>query len=102
MNGPSAITTTSGHVATAWGSEVPEHAHQTGLSGEIDVYRLDMTATSGNSGGPAFRSNNQQVIGMIIEVLGNTNGGGWTATAIPSHYITEMLDKDNIPWKSTQ
>jgi S1-C subfamily serine protease len=99
--GAADVTTTSGHLATVWESEVPRHARELGLSGSVDVYRLDLTATFGNSGGPAFLAKDQGVIGMIIEGNGVPGGGGWTATAIPSHYITEMLDKNHIVWNSS-
>lgn len=95
------MTTTSGHIASTWESEIPTYARQSGLSQSVDVYRLDLTATFGNSGGPAFLDKNQSVLGMIIEVNGSPNGGGWTTTALPSHYITEMLDQHNITWKKS-
>lgn len=95
------LTTTSGHIATSWASEVPKHARDSGGSQPIDVYRLDLTTTFGDSGGPAFRSKNQAVIGMVVGGQGSAGGGGWTATIIPSHYITELLDKNHVTWKSS-
>lgn len=95
------IITTSGHLASAWEAEIPRHASDLGIAGTVDVYRLDLTATFGNSGGPVFLAKNQRVIGMLIETIG-ISGGGWTANAIPSRYITEMLDQNHVAWKSAE
>jgi hypothetical protein len=94
------LVTTSGHVATAWASEVPSQARANGLSDSVEVYYLDVTASPGNSGSPAFLAKNQNVLGIIVEVRGNGIGGS-TAVVIPSHYITAMLDSNQIPWNSS-
>ena len=87
-------------MATIWASEVPTYAQKNGFSQQIRVYRLDLIASFGNSGGPAFLGESQAVIGMVIEVNGSIAGGGWTASALPASYITEYLSNNHIAWES--
>lgn len=97
--GAAELSTTSGHVATAWPTEVPNYARQNGISAPIDMYHLDLSATLGNSGGPTFLTKNRAVTAMVVEV--RTAPGGSSASAIPARYITEFLDKNHIPWTAS-
>ena len=96
--GAEALTTTIGHVATSWGKENLHAARESGISEESDVYRLDLRANFGNSGGPVFRNSDQSVIGITVEV---TPGIGGTAVVVPSRYIADLLKKNNIRWSSS-
>jgi S1-C subfamily serine protease len=94
-----ALTTTTGTVATAWGTEnlLIARAHQ--RPEKVDVYRLNLTANPGNSGGPTFASSNGAVVGMVVELFGPTRN---IAILVPSHYIAEFLTGDNITWNAVK
>jgi S1-C subfamily serine protease len=93
-----ALTTTSGSIATVWGHENLQTAKKHGSADETDVYRLDLKVNPGNSGGPVFEIRNGSVIGMIVEYQGLP---GDIAIVVPSHYITELLQKNHISWGSS-
>jgi S1-C subfamily serine protease len=92
--GTMALATTAGRIATAWDREVVHTAVVNNIKEETEVYRLDLRINPGNSGGPVFRSDGQNVIGMVIEIEGAP--GQWLATAVPSHYITAFLARRGI------
>jgi S1-C subfamily serine protease len=93
------LTTTSGHVATSWAQHSLLTAKKYGILEESEVIRLDLRANPGSSGGPIFSSSNQSVIGLADEVSGLP--GGWIAIAVPSVYITDLLTKNGVSWKSS-
>ncbi|MEO6922286.1 MAG: hypothetical protein ABI142_00520 [Bryocella sp.] len=59
------------------------------------MYQADLRIDHGNSGGPAFSSKDQAVIGIIDEI-----GGGQSAFAyiLPAKYIIEFLDKTGVKY----
>ncbi len=92
------LTTSAGNVGTPWGKEALVTARKNGLTQEIEVYRLDLRANPGNSGGPVFAAANQSVIGIVVETQQNV--GGWIAISVPSRYIEEILREKGIPFHS--
>jgi S1-C subfamily serine protease len=94
-----ALTTTSGAVATTWAVETLYNARHHGLPDATEVYHLDLAVNGGNSGGPVFALNNGHLIGMVLENH-SASGGRAIVVVVPSHYITELLDRNHIAWHS--
>jgi S1-C subfamily serine protease len=94
--GSIALTTTSGHVAGAWEQRVLVTTRKHNLPTLTDVYQLDLLATFGNSGGPAFLRSNSALTAMILEPSADL--GVPRIVVVPSKYITEFLDKLNVTW----
>jgi len=96
--GQKALTTTSGFVATAWGQENLVVAGQNGISGVTNVYRLDVRANPGNSGGPVFERKAGAIIGIIVEIA--QSGGGGLAIAVPSSYVADLMKANDLIWST--
>jgi S1-C subfamily serine protease len=94
--GESALVTTQGSIASAWSDETVLTARNLRDARSIDIYKLNLQSTFGNSGGPVFRSSDQAVIGIIIE--GSSIPGG-APTAVPSKYVTEFLTQNGVAWQ---
>jgi S1-C subfamily serine protease len=88
------LIATAGHIASSDGFEPLITAQQNGFNSPVDVYKVDLRISPGNSGGPLFRESDQAVIGIIVEVM--TNGG--YATAVPAKEISTVLTNNNIKW----
>jgi hypothetical protein len=97
--GESALVTTSGTVASAWSDETVLTARALPNAMPIDVYKLDIQITFGNSGGPIFRLSDNAVVGIVIE--GSTVVGG-APTAVPSKYIAEFLANNGVSWEKAE
>jgi S1-C subfamily serine protease len=97
--GEPALVTTLGSIATAWASETAITARNLGDPHPIDIYKLDLQITFGNSGGPVFRSSDQAVIGITIEM--STIPGG-APSAVPSKYITDFLTQNGVAWQTAK
>jgi S1-C subfamily serine protease len=93
-----ALTTASGAVATAWGMETLVNAKRHGLQDGTDIYRLDLRNNPGNSGAPVFDLSSGHLIGIAVETL--MAPGGYSAIVVPSHYVTDLLEKNHIAWRS--
>lgn len=91
------LVTTSGTVASSDGFENLITAKEHGVSTSVDVLKLDVRISPGNSGGPVFRRSDGSVVGMIVEVM---NGGGYSI-AVPASVITDALTEAKIPWERT-
>lgn len=94
------MVTTNGTIGSAWASEIVSTARSSPNAYPIDVYKLDIQLTHGNSGGPIFRLSDQAVLGIVIE--GHDNLPGAPPIAVPSKYITEFLTKNNVAWASSK
>jgi S1-C subfamily serine protease len=94
--GEQALVTTSGEVASAWSSGVVLTAIGRPDAEPIDLYKLDIQLTHGNSGGPVFRLSDQAVVGIVIE--GSDTIIGAPPVAVPSEYIATFLTQNGVTW----
>lgn len=97
--GEPALVTTEGSIASAWSNETVLTAQNLRDATPIEVYKLNLQSTFGNSGGPIFRSSDQAVVGIIIE-MSKIPGGA--PTAVPSKYITAFLTEQGVPWQTAK
>lgn len=95
------LTTTVGHVASAWEEENLVTAQKNGLKDVTEVYTLDLNINPGNSGGPAFNSKDQTVIGMIVETKNRPGWGGSISVAVRSRYLIDLLQQEGIPFHTS-
>ncbi len=84
--GESGLVTTSGAIASAWKTELLLTAAAAGKTSPIDVYWADLRINPGNSGGPVFRTSDQGVVGMAVELKGSIG------VVVPAKYVAISRD----------
>jgi S1-C subfamily serine protease len=89
------LLSTSGKIASAWNSKPLLRASAAGFTNTVEVYELDVQINPGNSGGPVFRSSDQAVIGVVVEVVGSIG------VAVPAKQVEKFLDNNKITWQPT-
>jgi S1-C subfamily serine protease len=95
--GEQALVTTNGTIASAWSTETVLTARGLPNAESIDIYKLDIQLTHGNSGGPIFRLPDQAVVGIVIE--GSDVVIGAPPVAVPAKYIVGLLTQNGVPWE---
>jgi S1-C subfamily serine protease len=110
------MTTTHGIVASSWAHIIDrEQDPTTGAWAKTvrDVYLADVQTNPGNSGGPAYRTSDGAVIGVLVagrltEVVADdgpavVDGVALTADAglsvlVPATYVVDLLDRNHVNW----
>lgn len=90
------LVSTTGHMASAEAFEPLVISQNNGFPGRVDVFKVDLRISPGNSGGPLFRESDNAVMGIVVEA---TSGGGY-AIAVPAEAITKSLTAHGIKWNA--
>ena len=91
--GEPGLVTTSGAIASAWKTTTLLTA-TAGLLQPVHIYLADLRVNVGNSGSPVFRTQDQAVLGMIVELKGSLG------VVVPAKYVSEFLNGHGIQWNS--
>ena len=115
--GETVLVTNQGVVASSWSVEVDEVAHPTIPTATIpkmrDIYLADVQSNPGNSGGPAYSSQDGAIVGVLVagkltsvvaEGQPAVVHGLWLSAdaglslVVPAEYVVEMLDRNGVLW----
>ncbi|MCC9052715.1 serine protease [Microbacterium sp. F2E] len=90
-----ALVTTRGIIASTFAPQNPADPKS------VVDFLCDITAISGNSGGPVYRVTDGSVVGLVKAVkLANVGAGNYSvplAVVTPSKHIVELLDSTGVP-----
>jgi S1-C subfamily serine protease len=115
--GEPVLVTNQGIIASSWSLAEDETPDATTASVAIpetrDTYLADVQSNPGNSGGPAYSTEDGAVIGVLVAgKLTSVFAGGEPARiqgvplsadaglslVVPARYVCEMLDRHGVPW----
>jgi hypothetical protein len=91
------LVSTSGRVASAWILRPTSLATSLGITDLTNMTEVDLRVNPGNSGGPLFRSIDNAVVGVVVEVTSSQVSTGGLAYAVSARHLIDFLKDRNIP-----